>query len=155
MPEKADDLLFPPFVGPDDYFNPPTEMLQRVSEVFHSPIITPSRPDIMFEVSDAAQSHNTSLLANHDFDIHKLIESQKGSTMYYGSEFRPLDDLRKLLGGHPNFEELETVLETGMPYRYTQELTETDRMEELTAMIERGNHKSATNNAAVAQKLLT
>jgi hypothetical protein len=42
--------------------------------------------------------------------------SQKGTTADYGSEFRPIEQLRRLLEGYPGFKELEMIIENGMDY---------------------------------------
>ena len=61
--------------------------------------------------------------------------------------------LRKL-GGHPNFAAFRAILENGMPYHVTTELTEEQCREEMEANILRGNHKSAMEQADVAERLL-
>jgi hypothetical protein len=35
-------------------------------------------------------------------------------TLNFGSDFRPIDDLKRILGNHPNFEFFSEVLEKGM-----------------------------------------
>jgi hypothetical protein len=73
----------------------------------------------------------------------------------FGSEFRPLQQLSPLLRQHPGFAELAEVIVTGMPYRYSREITEEERETEVLAMLSRGNHKSAQEEPAVVEKLLT
>ena len=81
------------------------------------------------------------------YDLSRLIEeNNKRSTLHYGSEFRTVDELKPLLGKHPNFHELATVLSNGMPYIFTRELDPATKFDEMQTLIDRGNHKSAQEN---------
>jgi hypothetical protein len=80
-----------------------------------------------------------------------FLQGQAGSTLSFGSEFRPVEQLRPLLRLHPGFEELAEVLVSGMPYRYSTEITEAARENEVLAMLERGNHKSAQDDPEILE----
>jgi hypothetical protein len=150
------NLFLPePVVGPDDSFPTPGWFLHELQIIADSPCPVPAKPDIQFEVSMLAAQHNANLLQEFDYDIAKLLDKQRGTTLDFGSEFRPASKLKPLLGRHPNFAELEEVLTNGMPYRYAIELDETRRQKELKAQIERGNHKSAQANPEQVGKLLS
>jgi hypothetical protein len=82
--------------------------------------------------------------------IHDLQETTVG----YNLEFRLIGQLRPILGDHPNFYYIEELAEKGMEYKFTQELSEKERISELTAMIGGGNHKSAEEAAGTVVKLL-
>jgi hypothetical protein len=56
---------------------------------------------------------------------------------------------------HPGFEELAEVLVSGMTCRYSTEITEAARENEVLAMLERGNHKSAQDNPEIVEQLLS
>jgi hypothetical protein len=108
----------------------------------------------MFEVSMEAAQHNANLLRHHECNIARFLDGQRGATLDFGSEFRPAQRLRPLLGGHPNFDELEEVITNGMPYRYAVELEEEQRAKEVSAQIKRGNHKLAQANPEQVGMLL-
>ena len=74
--------------------------------------------------------------------MDKLIDQHKSSTIGYGSELRPMDQLDLLLGYHPDFEEFKSNHEQGIDYPLDPIDDET-RLKNLHATIERGNHQSA------------
>jgi hypothetical protein len=144
-----------PIVGPDDTFSPPTWFLREITVIAATPTPTPSKSSVRFDVSPEAAEHNASLLREIDYDFQQFFATQTGSTLDFGSEFRPVDQLRPLLYQHPGFEELAEVLVTGMPYRYSREITEDERETEVLAMLARGNHKSAQDEPEIVEKLLS
>jgi hypothetical protein len=148
-------FLSEPVIGPDDTFSSPNWFLRELDRIANSPCPTPTKSTVQFDVSPAAAEHNAALLRDVDYDMTRFFENQRGSTLDFGAEFRPVNMLRPLLGHHPNFEELATVITSGMPYRYAQSLDEDARIDELTAMIARGNHKSAQANPEQVGKLLS
>ena len=76
---------------------------------------------------------NARLLESFDFDLDRLIESNRSTTLDYGSEFRPIADLEKIIGGHPNFPFLKKIYEKGMDYEFMRELSEEERSNEVQA----------------------
>jgi hypothetical protein len=119
------------------------------------PSPAPTKSSVRFDVSKDAAAHNASLLRGVDYDFQQFLQDQKGSTLDFGSEFRSLEQIRPLLSNHPGFDELAEVLVTGMPYRYSREISEEERETEVLAMLVRGNHKSAQDEPAIVEKLLT
>jgi hypothetical protein len=104
-------------------------------------------------VSPAAAKHNAKLLQDVNYDFQEFFKTQTTSTLAFGSEFRPLEQLSPLLRQHPGFEELAEILVTGMPHRYSKEITEPEREKEVLAMLQRGNHKSAREEPAIVEQL--
>jgi hypothetical protein len=155
LPNNPASFLPEPVTGPDDSFLPPDWFLRELRRIADSPCPTPARPTIRFEVSQEAAQHNAQLLRQVDYDMTQFLGTQRGTTVDAGSEFRSVETLRPLLGGHPNFKELAQVLSTGMPYRYDRGIDEATREKEMLAMIVRGNHKSAQANPDQVGRLLT
>ena len=87
-----------------------------------------------FDVSKEAAEHNTVLLQETHYDFQHFLETQAGSTLAFGSEFRLIEELQPLLRTFSGFKELAEILVTGMPYRYTQEIAEAERDKEVIAM---------------------
>jgi hypothetical protein len=144
-----------PVIGHDDSFPTPDWFLQELRTLAETDCIAPAKLDIMFEVSMEAAQHNADLLRHHEYNIAQFLDGQRGTTtLDFGSEFRPAQRLRPLLGGHPNFDALEEVITNGMPYRYAVELEEEQRAKEVSAQIQRGNHKSAQANPEQVGMLL-
>jgi hypothetical protein len=86
--------------------------------------------------------------------MEKFLLAHQDTTLNFGSEFRPLEQLETILGQHPNFGFFSKVLKDGMDYRFTEALSTEQRKEELAAMIERGNHKSVQEDSDEVAKLL-
>ena len=85
-------------------------------------------------------------MKNYDYDLSKLLPDFQDTTVAFGSEYRPIEDLRIILGKHPNFDFFDATVLNGMDYHFTSELTEDERMAELLAQMARGNHSSATSD---------
>jgi len=109
---------------------------------------------VVFERTKEAAEMNSKILEDHGFDLARLFESESDTTLGFGSEFRPLDQLRKVLGGHPNFPFLEEYVSTGMPYLFRESLPENIRRAEVEGMIQRGNHKSALVDSEKISELI-
>ena len=45
--------------------------------------------------------HNGRLLDTFNFDLTELLDHFADTTLGYGSEFRPVDQLEKIFTGHP------------------------------------------------------
>lgn len=140
--------------GPRDIFEPPIGLWEAVKTVFHSKVPIPAKPKVLFGTDGKAVEHNTRLLASHGYNLKQLLEAEQSSTMGFGLEFRPIQQLRLIIGQHPGFGELEHMIQHGMPLRFVRELLEDERLKETNTMITRGNHKSATKELTQVQRLL-
>ena len=154
LPAEASEFLPDPIPGPDDGFIPPAWLMEAIQEVVEAEVPVPKPPPIRFDLSEESVKHNTDLLEDCGLDLETLLSKHQDTTLGFGSEFRPVGQLKKILGEHPNFATFSTVLEKGMDYHFTEELSEEQRLAELDAMIERGNHKSAMEDSEEVAKLL-
>lgn len=114
----------------------------------------PDKPSVIFEYSGQAAEENAKILCWHGYDLGRLIDSELTLTLGYGSEFRPLSQLEKVVGGHPNFQALSEFLTSGMPYHFSEEISEEEREAKLLGILDRGSHKSATKDSAKVSELL-
>ena len=147
--------LFPcRLVGPDDSGGVPSRWVDAIRRVAATACPTPSKPDLMFGTGKEARESNWALLERFEGDLSRMMEDQKGTTIWHGSEFRPVDQLREVLGDHPNFDHLTGTFRRGMEYHFTRELSEAERVTELTAQLSRGNHQSAEEDPVHLAKLL-
>ena len=107
-------------------------------------------------MTPADLEHNARILADANFDFTRLIPAHQGSTLGFGSEFRPLRDLELLLSRHPHFPFVARVLTSGMDYHFQdgQELAETERLAEMAGQLQRGNHKSVSQALDRVKELL-
>jgi hypothetical protein len=155
LPADPSRFLPEPIAGPDDTFTPPPWFIREIKIIAVTPAPTPTKSAVRFDVSAEAAEHNASLLRDVDYDFQRFFETQAGTTVDFGSEFRPLEQLSPLLRQHPGFAEFAEVIVTGMPYRYSKEITEEEREKEVIAMLARGNHKSAQEEPEIVGKLLS
>lgn len=154
LPNDVSKILVSKLQDLDDWFRPPNWLLANLKEVAGIPVRTPLRPPIHFDTTPEAIAHNTDLLFQHNLDFVAMMHGLQETTAGYNSEFRPIGQLRSILGDHPNFYYIEELADKGMEYKFTRELSEKERKSELTAMIGRGNHKSAEEAAGTVAKLL-
>lgn len=98
-------------------------------------------PAFKFEVSEEASEYNMSLLKKNNFDLAKLLNAQPSITSY-GSEFKKIPELESLLGRHPRWDKMKKRLEEGACFPI-EEVDKETRKEDLKAMKDHGNHKSA------------
>jgi hypothetical protein len=124
-----------PVVGPDNSFPTPDFFLEELRTLAETDCLAPMKLDAMFKVSMEAAQHNADLLRQHEHDIAQFLNGQRGAALDFGSEFRSAQRLRPLLGGHPNFAEMEEVITDGMPHRHAVELEEEQRANEVAAQI--------------------
>jgi hypothetical protein len=136
LPTDISSIFDPPRVTPDDDdFVPPPWLLESISRVASSPGLVPKPPPFLFRTDAAALEHNAALLKQYDYDLSLLLLDFQDTTVGYGAEFRPIEDLKIIFGQHLNFDFFETTVLNGMDYHFTSELTENERMEELLAQM--------------------
>ena len=151
---SARDFFAEPIRGPDDTFQPPAWFLQELVKLSKTETKTPLKSPIVFETTKEARETNAAILASTGFCVKTLIENHSETTLGYGSEFRTVDQLRPLVGRHPNFGSLSLVLTNGMPYVFLTELDQATKSDELKTLVLRGNHKSAKDFPTEVGELL-
>ena len=141
-------------IGPDDSFTPPAWLMQAIEEVAASEVPAPLVPPIRFDLSNKSVQFNSDLLRASNMDLGQFLGKHQDTTLNFGSEFRPINDLEKILGQHPNFRFFPEILAEGMDYQFTEEQSEEQRKAEVAAMMERGNHQSVQEDSEEVAKLL-
>lgn len=132
--------------GPEDRPVSSQEWLAVIKEVSWKSGEVPSPPQFRFEMDSKSVRSNEEILQEAGYDLSEALRDRQGTTIDPGSEFRPTRDLRAVLAGHPNIEELVLVIEEGMKYLCTSEPSDSERVSELQAQLSRGNHSSALEN---------
>lgn len=125
-------------LGPDDNFTPP-----NVTQVFNKEAPVPCAPPVRFSLDIESLWKNKDPLAEHDFDVAAFLCHHQDTTLQFGSEFRPIDQLRSIHSHHPNFCFQGKVWWHGMPCILSEELSGLEREQELMATLARGDHQSA------------
>ena len=153
----ADISVFFPFgiVGPDDYYEPSRDWVEELIRVARAECRVPGPPCIRLGMGQEDLDYNTRFLEECDWDLEEVFRRHAGTTVDHGSEFRPVDQLRKIVGRHPGFPYLEEMLTSGFNYHLTRELDEEERKLELKAQLSRGNHQSAMQNMDDIRVLLS
>jgi hypothetical protein len=106
-----------------------------------------------FDWTDAAAEHNLGILQQYDYDLGRALAAQPDSIVSPGCEFRPTSLLRPICGHHPLWPRAAEWLSTGVTFP-SASLPEDHRLEDLTAMIARGNHQSAKQRAPTLAKMM-
>jgi hypothetical protein len=141
-------------IGPDDWGLAPDDWLKEVCRTAKQDCPVPTRPAFSFGTDAESLEANGRLLESVDFDFEKLLGGQKGTTAWHGSEFRPSDQLRRIMGDHPSLPYLEEVFDNGMEYLFHTELSYEERALEVGRQVERGNHQSAQVEEETVARLL-
>lgn len=156
LPSSIDSFFHGCWIeGMDDFFVPSPDWLESVRKVCETEEKVPTAPPFRFGLDGESLKHNAKILSSFDFDFAKCLESCRGSTVWHGSEFRPVDRLGTFLSKHPCFPFLASLFTHGMPFHLSEELTEEERMRELRGQLARGNHPSALEDTEKVSKLLT
>ena len=86
--------MHPPSSGDWDGF------YSTVEQVANAAVPAPSSCPLQFEFTVEAATYNSNLLEEVGCDLGKFIDQNPGSTISYGSELFPLDQLEPLLIHH-------------------------------------------------------
>jgi hypothetical protein len=116
--------------------------------------MTPPKPPFTFNTSTNAAKHNTTILAQHNYNVEKAIRAQTFTTLIPGSEFRPVELLCPLLQRQPLSKLLHSLLTKGAAIHFHSEPDKAQRQTESKELIEYGNHKKARDNPAILRKTL-
>ena len=104
-------------------------------------------------MSQEAANKKSAVLAELNYDFTLLYKKFSSSPLAPGSEFRPPQVLEPLLSRHPLWPTVSEMLAEGLvlPLMY---ISSEDRQADLDIHRQRGNHKSAVENAATLKRLL-
>ena len=119
-------------------------LMHQIRQIISLEEQLPSPHYFRFENTSEAAIFNANLIKNTDYDFIKTYQKQQGSIVTAGSEFRNIEKLKKLLSNHEDWKEFRTIVTSGCDYKLKPIVNEDTRKSDLTSMIERGNHKSAT-----------
>ncbi|GKZ00037.1 hypothetical protein MPSEU_000957100 [Mayamaea pseudoterrestris] len=106
-----------------------------------------------FTVTAEAAQLNLAVLQANNMDLASLLFSNKNLPTCPGSNFRPIELLDPIFAGHPTWQRVRSTLTQGACFPLTP-LTEELRKEEMEAILEYGNHKSATKERVAVLETL-
>ena len=93
-----------------------------------------------FQRTKTAATSNTKLLKSYGFDVKRAIQTDKNTSLSYGSEFRSANDLQPLLRHHTNWPAIKELIQNGVSYPL-EDISEYDRIRDIEYMLRQGNHK--------------
>ena len=76
---------------------------------------------------DSART-NSELIAKFNYDLQDLFDAYPKSTISPGSEFRAIEDIKKLLGEHPFWDRIDEILTKGARYTFKTIPPDVDRI---------------------------
>ena len=131
------------------YNNGKSWLLQKIQEVLTEPERKFEMHKFKFEKSMEAAEHNAKIIQEHNYDFVETIQNQSKTVLKVGTEFRQVETLETLLKHREDWHEIKDILANGVWYPLKNEPDEITRMSDLEALIERGNHKSASTSDAL------
>ena len=127
-------------------FKKKIDLANTIKDLLHQKQSKLTDPELRFDISPEAASSNLELLKKHEFDLKKLCNNGKGtSATKFGSEFKDVSILNKLLDRHPRWHRFKTQLTEGVDF-HVEDMDDDLRKRDLTNAYNRGNHKSADEN---------
>jgi hypothetical protein len=85
---------------------------------------------------------NTTCIQQFNYNIELATQTPQNTIMCYGTEFKPTHILEPLLKHHQYWTQIKSIINNGVEYPLNP-IKKTDRINDIKALIERGNHKSA------------
>lgn len=128
-------------------------MLKAVRTALVSRPPVPTSPRFVFEFSRSAAEKNGRILQEFDWSLERALASQALSPLGPGSEFRRPEVISRILGRHPLWPRIESLLVDGSDWAL-EGISESDRAESVKSNIERGNHKSASDRPEILRELM-
>jgi hypothetical protein len=130
------------------------KLIKIINKIRAEAIPAPTPPEFVFKLTEEAAEKNFMILKRYDFDLAKAIHAQRSSPLGYGSEFRPPKTLMKIFKHHPLWGRMERLLIKGSKWPLT-EISESDRIADLTEALQFGNYKGASQKPNLLKKLIS
>ena len=129
-------------------------MLQIIEQILESKSPCLTKPEFCFEMTLEAAEKNFLVLNRHSFNLGKAIKAQSNSPVGYGSEFRKHWILSPLLGNHPLWPQMKSILKNGSQWP-TEPISKEERIGGVEEALQFGNHKGAQSQPELLLKLVT
>jgi hypothetical protein len=143
QPSATDVPLTPSAAGAPALLMPRKPVSALIADILRVPVNTPGPSQFKFQMNIASATHNGNILQAHNYDLASAIRSDGNSPLSFGSEFRPVEVLKPLLGIHPLWPRLEDLLLRGSHFS-AEPLPNATCLLQATAALDYGNHKGAT-----------
>ena len=129
-------------------------LVSQLKKIIHTEEKAPSKHSFIFENTREAAKFNTKIIKWADYDYIQAIQKQPNTILHPGTEFRNIAHLTQLLQFHDDWDDIKDIITKGCDYKLEEEVDDETLKSDLTAMIKRGNHKSAktADNIKALQK---
>ncbi len=128
-------------------------MLTMIKTIMKSKRPCPAKPEFCFKMTLEATEKNFMVLKRHNFELGKAIKVQSKSPVGYGSEFQKPWILSPLLGNHPLWLQMKSILKNGSQWP-TKPILEEERIGDVKEALKFGNHKGAKSQPELLLKLV-
>ena len=91
----------------------PADLLEQLKKVVVRPSRAMKKPEFRFELTKECAECNFLVLRKYGFDLEKALETQRGTPLEYGSEFRTVPELEPIFKHHPLWTQMKENLTTG------------------------------------------
>jgi hypothetical protein len=108
-----------------------------------------------FEMMTKAALSNLAILANNEYDLHKVITGEEASntSLRPGSEFQQIDFLEPICQNHPLWPRVHRMLTKGFMMTLRR-ISDVDQAHDVIEAIWYGNHKLTQKNLTVVLEML-
>ena len=124
-------------------------LLATIEKILATPSQKIEMHSFIFENSKDAAKWNAKIIEENNFDYSKAVEKQPNSMITPGSELRTVEVLETIFKFRKDWPELKEIITKGCCYPIKEMPDEATRLADLEAMIERGNHRSASSKEAI------
>jgi hypothetical protein len=118
------------------------KMLTMIKAIIESESSCPAKPEFCFKMTLEAAGKNFMVLKHHNFKLGKAIKAQSKSPVGYGSEFLKPWIISPLLGNHPLWLQMKSILKNGSQWP-TKPILEEEQICDIKEALKFGNHKGA------------
>ena len=132
-----------PGISPTPQYQATTLSLPEIINKILKTPSTPIQPNPWtFEMSTRAATANSMRLLELNFDMETATQQPQNTILTYGSEFRHINVIAPILQHHPNWNLIKDIITKGASYPL-RDISEKDRLEDITFHLDRGNHQSS------------
>jgi hypothetical protein len=139
---------------PQQLLAPNPQLLQTIKQIPDTPSEALQPPPFQFQMTPEATDFNTTLLQQHDYNIHKIITMNK-TNCTPGIEFRDPNLLQLIFHDHALWEFTKDVLTNGAQLTFDHEPDSSQRIEENNALIAFDNHQKAKHYPEIINDSVT
>ena len=126
------------------------KMIKIFKAIIKSESICPDKPDFSFKMTMEVAEKSFLILKRNNFDLEATIKSPVG----YGLEFWKPKLLAPLLGNHPLWPLMNSILQKGSQWP-TEPISEEEQTGDVEEALEFGNHKGAKSQPDLLVKLVS